>query len=314
MQTPPLERWQRYPVTIGFAIGAAMMTAWTKFAEDAAHSAPWTMTDEFWMGQIWRPLSSCLLHGNILHLVFNLYWLWVFGAVIEEVFGSARMLLLVIFLAFGSSLAQYAFSGPGIGLSGVVYGLFGLLWALRRFDRRFIHALDDSTVHLLVGWFFLCIVATVANIMSVANVAHGSGAVLGAMLGYAIGEKNKHRKIGYASLIAVSMAVIFAAASVGREYVNFSGDVQVQKEIRAYHIAKKGIAAFEDRDYEKAAGLFSEALKLDDAEAGYWYNLGLCRLNLGDRKKALEAFRRAAELQPDNQKYKNTLELQLPID
>jgi Flp pilus assembly protein TadD len=110
------------------------------------------------------------------------------------------------------------------------------------------------------------------------------------------------------------MAAIFAAASVGREYINFSGDVQVQKEIRAYHIAKKGIAAFEDRDYEKAAGLFSEALKLDDAEAGYWYNLGLCRLNLGDRKKALEAFRRAAELQPDNQKYKNTLELQLPID
>ena len=137
MQAPPLAHWQRYPVTVGIALGAVAMTAWTRFGEDLNRGINWLMTDQFWSGQLWRPLTSCLLHGNVLHLVFNLYWLWIFGAMLEGVFSSARMFCIVILLAVGSSLAQYALSGPGIGLSGVVYGLFGLLWVLRRSDRRF---------------------------------------------------------------------------------------------------------------------------------------------------------------------------------
>ena len=83
MQFPPLAHWQRYPVTTGIALGAVAMTAWSKFGTDFDRCARWEMTDQIWSGQLWRPLTSCLLHGDILHLVFNLYWLWIFGAVIE---------------------------------------------------------------------------------------------------------------------------------------------------------------------------------------------------------------------------------------
>jgi GlpG protein len=314
MQAPPLAHWQRYPVTVGIALGAVAMTAWTRFGEDLDRGINWMMTDQFWSGQLWRPLTSCLLHGNVLHLGFNLYWLWIFGAVIEGVFGSARMFCLMIFLAVGSSLAQYALSGPGIGLSGAVYGLFGLLWVLQRSDRRFFQAIDDSTVKLLIAWFFLCIILTFTKIMPVANVAHGSGAILGAMLGFAIVEKDKRRKFGYASLLVLSMLAIFALASVGREYVNFSGDAEREKVNRAIRIAQKGNRAYDDDKYAEAAKFYSQALAIDDAQAAFWFNLGLCHQQLGNREKARDAFSHAVKLDPDNQAFKRTLDRYSPSD
>ena len=60
-----------------------------------------------------------------------------------------------------------------VGLSGVVYGMFGLLYALRR-NKDFAEALmDPSTVQMLVFWFFLCILITATDLKGIANWAHG---------------------------------------------------------------------------------------------------------------------------------------------
>jgi membrane associated rhomboid family serine protease len=312
MQYPPLAHWQRYPVTIGIALGAMAMSAWTGFGENLERGANWLMDDRFWMGEIWRPVSSCFLHGNAPHLVFNVMCLWVFGAVFEEILGSAKTFLIILFLAFGSSMAQYAFSGPGIGLSGMLFGLFGLLWVLHRKDRRFWGTMDERDVHFAIGWFFFCIAATVANIMSIANVAHGSGAILGALLGFAIAEKNKRRKTGFIALIVLSMLVIFAAASVGRKYVNFSGDVEREEERIAYELQHQGYDAIVAGKYAKAAELYAKAVAIDDSHAGWWYNLSLCYVQLGQEAKAHDALRRAAELKPDDEQIKQDLELHGP--
>jgi membrane associated rhomboid family serine protease len=306
MQYPPLAHWQRYPVTTGIGLAAVAITAWTGFGE---HINPlWRMDGQFWSGQIWRPFTCCLMHGDIFHLLFNLYWLWIFGTAIEEVLYSARMFVIVLFLALGSSLAQYAFSGSGIGLSGVGYGLFGLLWILHRRDRRFYDKLDDSTVKLFIAWFFLCVVLTVANIWNIGNVAHGSGAVLGALLGFVIAEKNKQRRLGYVSLLTVSMLVIFAASSVGRKYVNFSGAFQLEEERQAGSLVLEAARAHQENDFVKAAGLYSQALAISDSHADWWFLLGICYEQMHEEKKALHAFRQAALLKPDNETYKKALE------
>ncbi len=309
MQYPPLTDWRRYPVTVGIAAGAVAMTARVWLGASDNHL---TMSDAFWHGELWQPLTSCLLHGSVLHLLFNLMCLWVFGPVFERIFGSARFLLLVIFLAVGSSLAEYAFSVGGIGLSGVIYGLFGMLWVLGGRDRRFFGTMDQQTVQMLVGWFFLCIALTVAKVMAIGNVAHGSGAILGGLLGFAIVEKDKLRKIGYVAGLATLMLAIFAAASVGRPYVNFSGDVERQKYNRALSIAQQGNQSFDAGKFEEAAEFYSRALAIDDSEAAFWYNLGLCRLRLGKPDQACEAFRRAAALEPDNEQYQKMLEMFSP--
>jgi hypothetical protein len=60
------------------------------------------------------------------------------------------MTMLVILFAAGSSAAELAVLKNGIGLSGVGYGLFALLWILSRNDERFRNAVDSQTISLFV--------------------------------------------------------------------------------------------------------------------------------------------------------------------
>ena len=53
-----------------------------------------------------------------------------------------RLLGLILLFAAGSAAAEYAFSQGGLGLSGVTFGLFGMLWMLARNDRRFADGVD----------------------------------------------------------------------------------------------------------------------------------------------------------------------------
>jgi len=104
-----------------------------------------------------------------------------FGRILEMKRGRWVTALLLVYLAAGSSAAEYAVEYGGIGLSGIGYGLFGFLWVASRLDQSFADSIDRQTSLILVGWFFLCIVLTGLGYWSIANVAHGAGAFLGAL-------------------------------------------------------------------------------------------------------------------------------------
>ena len=78
----------------------------------------------------WQPVSYAFLHGGLSHLVFNMFGLWMFGAELERVWGSRRLLVFYFICVLSAAAAQLlvaAWSGnvyPTIGASG---GLFGLL-------------------------------------------------------------------------------------------------------------------------------------------------------------------------------------------
>ena len=42
-----------------------------------------------WAGELWRPFTSTLMHGGLLHAAFNVYWLLIFGTALEHTFGSS---------------------------------------------------------------------------------------------------------------------------------------------------------------------------------------------------------------------------------
>src|SRR5260370_42325657 len=123
-----------YPVTAIYALLAILVTtAWM-----SGRDIPFLFcTYEVGQGQVWRLLTSTLPHVNLIHLAFNVYWLWVLGTAVEEAFGPLRTLAIVILFAVASSAADFALDQGGVGLSGVGYGLFGMLWILSRFDERF---------------------------------------------------------------------------------------------------------------------------------------------------------------------------------
>ena len=85
----------------------------------------------------WRMLTAAFLHslGNPLHLLLNMYTLWIMGRVLEPALGWPRYLALYLIAALGGSVAVLWLSSPFVpvvGASGAVYGLFAALFIIMR--------------------------------------------------------------------------------------------------------------------------------------------------------------------------------------
>ena len=299
---PPLSAALRYPVTAGLALLAIAVTAADKNGVDVSALK---LDPRFAHGEPWRLVTCILPHADAFHILFNVYWLWVFGTLVEEAFGHLRMALLVLFLAVVSSAAEFALFSGGIGLSGVGYGLFGMLWVLsraRRLDVRFADAVDQNTVILFVAWFFICIAGTAAGFMRIGNAAHGAGAVAGALLGLAVARRGPARA-ACAAACAVLACAALVGATVARPKINFAGD-------RGAHEASLGHRALDAGRHEEAVEWYRRAVKMNDRNADWWYGLAFSLYHAGRRQEALEGFQRAAELAPDNADYRAEYERQ----
>jgi membrane associated rhomboid family serine protease len=82
--------------------------------------------------QIWQLLTYAFLHANFVHIAFNMFALYMFGAPMERVFGPRRYLTYYFVCVFSAAIAQLTTSAltgalyPTVGASG---GVFGLLLA-----------------------------------------------------------------------------------------------------------------------------------------------------------------------------------------
>lgn len=76
-------------------------------------------------GEWWRIVSSAFLHGNLLHLAFNMVLLYSFGLQLERVIGSVRFALIAAGSLLGGALAVLLFDWPQptLGASGEVMGI-----------------------------------------------------------------------------------------------------------------------------------------------------------------------------------------------
>lgn len=164
-----------------------------------------------WRGQWWRLLTAVFLHAGPIHLAANGLSLYLLGRVIEPTLGVPRY--LVLFLASGlvSGLATLVFVQEtlGVGASGAVFGLAGLLLAdeltRRRMYRRI--ALEGgprwrprvSIIPILLLNLVLGLVIPIINMY-----AHVGGLVSGFLLGTAWIERNMRHpdraRLAYAAL------------------------------------------------------------------------------------------------------------------
>jgi GlpG protein len=161
----------------------------------------------FW-SQPWTLVTTILPHGDALHLFFNVFWMWTLGGAVEAIFRRRLWICLVLCAAVASSASEFAFSGTPIGLSGVVYALFTFLWVASRRIPGLRGLIDPGTVKLFIAWFFVCIVLSQLDVMRIANIAHGVGAAVGAILALAVttaGWRRSLSLLGSASLIGLSM-------------------------------------------------------------------------------------------------------------
>jgi predicted lipid-binding transport protein (Tim44 family) len=209
---------------------------------------------------------------------------------VERVYGHLRAAGIFELLAFGSALAELALFDGGVGLSGVGYGLWGMLWVLERRDLRFAGAVDRRTSQTFVVWFFVCIGLTVTKVMPVANVAHGVGAVMGALLGW-MASGNLITKVRAGAALAAILILSVLGSTVFWRQVNLSGYAEAE-------IEQSGLNALERGDNAYGTKCLEMAVQMRNAPARAWYNLGIAYGRLGRAQESVAAFKHAAQM-PD---------------
>lgn len=291
---PSAASWRdfpNYPITAGTMVLATGVTIayWLK-----VDISPVVASAEIRRGELWRLVTDIFPHGTTLHLLFNLYWTWIFGTMIEQVLGHFKTAALFLLFAVGASALEFAILHGGIGLSGVGYGLFGFLWIASRSDDRFRDAVDQRTVGMFLVWFVFCIIATVTNIMPVANLEHGGGLVLGVLTATAMTMPNR-RFLAITAIVGV-MAFALWGATMGRPRVNVSGKA-------GYEEARWGYLALVANRNEEAVRWLRDATTFQPEDAAYWYDLGIAYARQGSLNAAATAFQRAHALEPNNPEY-----------
>lgn len=173
-----------------------------------------------WGGAIepWRFLTASFLHSTSpLHILFNMYALWITGQFLEPLLGRLRFTVLCLLSAVGGSVGVLLLAGdpfassawvtPVVGASGMVFGLFGaMLPVLRRLGRSLGQVLVLLAINGAIGFF----------VPNISWQAHLGGLVTGALVATAYAYAPKERRGLVAWLVAVGGIALLVGLSVWR--------------------------------------------------------------------------------------------------
>jgi membrane associated rhomboid family serine protease len=143
-------------------------------------------------GEWWRLITSAFLHLGLLHIAFNMYALWLFGPIIEQLYGHVEYGLLYVLCALGGSVLTILLQPDSFaaGASGAIFGLFGLAFVVSR--RRHLllgpqaRAILSQVGTLLVLNLFITFIAA----SRISWTGHLGGLLVGAALGLLLAPRH----------------------------------------------------------------------------------------------------------------------------
>jgi membrane associated rhomboid family serine protease len=143
-------------------------------------------------------ITSMFMHGSWMHLIGNMWFLWIFGNNIEDSMGGTRFLVFYVLCGLGAALLQVFVSPasgvPMVGASGAISGVMGAYLILFPHVRVFamvplgfmMTSIALPAWSMLAYWFFLQFIGGVADFSGegggVAFWAHVGGFVAGVVL------------------------------------------------------------------------------------------------------------------------------------
>lgn len=166
-------------------------------------------------GGVYRLITAMFIHYGLIHLLLNMWALWVLGRNLEAVLGPVRFLALYLLAGLGGNVAAYVISPNSLsaGASTAIFGLFAAFFIILRKLGRDTSAIIGVLVVNLVLTF------TISNI-SIAGHLGGllTGAMVGAILAYAPrARRTVVQAVGAGAILLLLMFLVVArmAASVG---------------------------------------------------------------------------------------------------
>lgn len=158
--------------------------------------------------------TSMFLHGGWLHLIGNMWFLWIYGDNVEDVLGPGKYLLFYLVCGIGAAFA-HLLTNPGspvptVGASGAIAGVMGAY--LLKFPHSriltlvpiffFITTIEIPASIILIYWFIIQVFSGVGSIGysgaseggGIAFLAHVGGFVVGAILIKVLPTHERHRR------------------------------------------------------------------------------------------------------------------------
>jgi membrane associated rhomboid family serine protease len=143
-------------------------------------------------------LTSMFMHGGIMHIAGNMWFLWIFGDNIEQDMGRVRYLLFYLLSGLFASLAHVLLNAsgpsaqiPSLGASGAISGVMGAYLVLhphRRVTVLLFRIITQVPGYVAVGiWFGFQILNSMVQGEGVSGVAYGAhigGFIAGAALAF----------------------------------------------------------------------------------------------------------------------------------
>ncbi len=143
-------------------------------------------------GDYYRLLSSMFIHIGLLHLLFNMYALYIIGPQVESFYGKFKYFLIYILSGVSGSILSITFSANTVsaGASGAIFGLMGALLYFGFFYRNYLGSVIKSQIvpiiilNLVIGF----------STSGIDNAAHIGGLIGGILTSLALGVTDKTRK------------------------------------------------------------------------------------------------------------------------
>lgn len=140
-------------------------------------------------GDYYRLFTSMFLHIGILHLLCNMYSLYIIGKEVENVFGKVKYLIIYLLSGIAGSILSLAFNHNTIcaGASGAIFGLLGALLYFGYYYRIYLGAtLTRSIIPVIVLNLIIGFTSS-----GIDNAAHIGGLVGGILIAMAVGVPDK---------------------------------------------------------------------------------------------------------------------------
>jgi membrane associated rhomboid family serine protease len=161
----------------------------------------------------WRLLTTCFVHIGFIHILMNMYALYVLGPLLERMWGPARFLLLYLIAGLAGSCAALIFSpAPGVaGASGAICGILGAMAAWVYLNRPYLpRDLSGSWMRGIVTNVILIVL--ISMVPGVSASGHFGGGLAGLVAAVPMTSsrfgRGAQRWLGLAGALLVPVVVV----------------------------------------------------------------------------------------------------------
>jgi membrane associated rhomboid family serine protease len=136
-------------------------------------------------GEWWRIFTSAFFHLGLIHIGFNMYVLYLYGSIVEHMYGPFEYMLIYLLCAAGGSVltilvdpVQFA-----AGASGAIFGLVGLLFAVSR-RHHAVLGREARSVMAGIGSYLIFLLLFTFILPGISWTGHLGGLAVGVVLGF----------------------------------------------------------------------------------------------------------------------------------